>query len=316
MVASLVRSSVLPIAAAILSSASVAFALPGPVIIDFELTPDGQQPLQGEDASAMWDALGVSLYLLGTFDPPVIATEGWPTQGYVWRDAADNIFRDQAVSGVNTLTDPWGTGGAAELGVSFAMPVDSVAITMLDFGDCTFPILPGEPISLSLNAFDDDGVLVDSDTFTIEAFVPRDPADGNVAELSVSAASIAWVETSGAVGDCGISYDDLRFTLADADEDGVLAADDLCPETVTDVDAGVPSRWLGRNRWADLDGDGQLEAGWGWGSWLLGDLDMDATGGCSCTDIIGALGLGPASERYGCHTWVMAWWSWYVVIVP
>jgi len=313
MVASVVRSFALQIATVIFLLPSVASALPGPIVIDFELTSDGQVPLEGEDASAMWDAEGVSIYLAGTLEPPVIATEGWPTQGYVWRDAADNIFRDQAVSGVNTLTDPWSTDGAAELGISFAMPVDSVAITMLDFGDCTGPIPAGDPISLSLEAFDEDGVLVDSDTFTIIAYEPRDPSDGNDAELVVTAPSIAWVETSGAVGACGISYDALTFTLADADEDGVLAVNDLCPETITDADAGVPSRWLGRNRWADLDGDGQFESGWGWGSYVLSGLDMEATGGCSCTDIIDTLGLGRSAEFFGCHTWVMAWWSWFVV---
>ena len=308
--ADVARPSVLAIAAITLFTLP-AWALPAaPVVIDFELTQDGQVPMEGEDASLMWDAQGVMLYLVGSLDPPVIATEGWPTQGYVWRDAADNIFRDQAVSGVNTLTDPWSTNGAAELGVEFAMPVDSVAITMLDFGDCTGPIPWGAPISLTLQAFDAGGALVDEDTFTILAYAPRDPSDGNVAQLAVSAPAIAWVETVGAIGDCGISYDDLTYTLADADADGVLAVDDVCPDTVTDAVAGVPSRWLGRNRWADLDGDGDFEAGWGWGSWLLGTVDMSTTGGCSCADIIDAWGLSRASERFGCHTITIAAWTW------
>lgn len=283
-----------------------------PVVIDFETTPDGVVPLEGEDASILWDALGVNLYLVGSLDPPVIATEGWPTQGYVWRDPADNIFRDQAISGVNTLTDPWSTQGAVDIGVSFAMPVDSVSIAMIDFGEAT-SVLPGELQSVTLQAFDADGTLVDSDTFTIAAFEPRDPEDGNVAVLTVSAPSIAFVETLGATNDWGVSYDDLTFTLADEDEDGVLAADDLCPGTITDVDAGVPSRWLGRNRWADLDGDGTFESGWGWGSWLLGTVDMQTTGGCSCADIIDTLGLSPANDRFGCHTWAVAAWTWFYV---
>lgn len=306
--------SVVPIASAILLSAPAAFAFPASaVVIDFETTPDGQIPLEGEDASLLWDAQGVTFYLVGSLEPPVIATEGAPTQGYVWRDAANTIFRDQAVSGVNTLSDPWGTADTAEIGVAFDMPVDSVAITVIDFGEATGGVLPGEPQTLSLQAFDADGVLVDEDVFTIPAFSPTDPADGNVAELSVSAPSIAWVETVGVVSDWGVAVDDVAYTLADADEDGVVATDDLCPDTVTDADAGVPSRWLGRNRWADLDGDGTFEAGWGWGSWLLGTVDMQTTGGCSCADIIDELGLGRGAERYGCHTWSVALWTWLYV---
>ncbi len=95
---------------------------------------------------------------------------------------------------------------------------------------------------------------------------------------------------------------------ADADGDGVADADgDLCPGTSTDVAAGVPSGRLGKNRWAELDGNGLFDTA---GNNPTGRTYLMAdTAGCSCAQIIEQCGYGDGHVKHGCSSGVMDWWT-------
>ena len=96
----------------------------------------------------------------------------------------------------------------------------------------------------------------------------------------------------------------------DADEDGVCGDVDLCPDTgFSDQDDGVPSRRLGNNRWAEMDGDGIFDQGEpGHGPLSGGDVTIEMTGGCNCSQIIDALGLGNGHVKFGCSNSAMEDW--------
>ncbi len=94
----------------------------------------------------------------------------------------------------------------------------------------------------------------------------------------------------------------------DLDGDGVGGDVDLCPGTISDSAAGVPSRSLKSNRWIDSDGDGTFEqASPGNGGPVGGYTTID-TWGCSCADIIDAMGLGNGHTKSGCSNGAMDEW--------
>ena len=95
----------------------------------------------------------------------------------------------------------------------------------------------------------------------------------------------------------------------DDDGDGVPDFDgDLCHFTTpTDLDAGVPSRGLGKNRWADLDGNAQLDTR---GNNPTGRFyTFDDTAGCNCAQIIATCGYGQGHTKFGCSNSVMDAWT-------
>lgn len=92
----------------------------------------------------------------------------------------------------------------------------------------------------------------------------------------------------------------------DADADGLCGDVDECPDTLLPED--VPTVALGVNRWADVDGDGEFETvapkGTGPGrAYTIADTD-----GCSCEQIIDALGLGEGHRKFGCSISAMDEW--------
>jgi len=85
---------------------------------------------------------------------------------------------------------------------------------------------------VSIQAADGDGVAHANDNCPADANAGQEDLDG---------------DPDDAGGDCD----------ADCDADGVDDGVDLCPFSApSDLDEGVPSKGLGKNRWADLDGDG------------------------------------------------------------
>ncbi|HXI55620.1 MAG TPA: Ig-like domain-containing protein [Polyangia bacterium] len=100
-------------------------------------------------------------------------------------------------------------------------------------------------------------------------------------------------------GRCGDEI--LQVRSPDADHDGVLDSEDLCPNTpASDLASGVPSRGLGTNRWADLNGDGVFEttASNGKGPGL--SFTLHDTHGCSCAQLITRCGYGTGFTMFGC----------------
>ncbi len=95
---------------------------------------------------------------------------------------------------------------------------------------------------------------------------------------------------------------------ADSDADGVDDTIDLCHFSApSDLDAGVPSRGLGKNRWADIDGDGVFDTS---GNNPTGRyFDMTDTVGCGCAQIIAVCGYGNGHTKFGCSNGVMDAWT-------
>ncbi len=92
----------------------------------------------------------------------------------------------------------------------------------------------------------------------------------------------------------------------DADDDGVCGDVDLCAGTV--LPEGVPTLSLGVNRWADVDGDGIFETVNPKGRGPQLSFTVEDTMGCSCEQIIVALGLGEGHKKYGCSISAMQDW--------
>jgi predicted extracellular nuclease len=93
----------------------------------------------------------------------------------------------------------------------------------------------------------------------------------------------------------------------DDDGDGVLDPADLCPATSIPEEPVPTSGQLGKNRWALVDGDHYFDRRLA-GNEQKFDFSTKDTGGCSCGQIIDALGLGPGHTRNGCSTSVMLEW--------
>jgi hypothetical protein len=94
---------------------------------------------------------------------------------------------------------------------------------------------------------------------------------------------------------------------ADADGDGLAdACADACLGTV--VPEGVPTLALGTNRFALVDGDRVFDTKRPPGNSPVVTFTLDDTAGCSCEQIIAALGLGAGHTMHGCSQGAMEEW--------
>jgi hypothetical protein len=92
----------------------------------------------------------------------------------------------------------------------------------------------------------------------------------------------------------------------DEDGDGVLDEDDLCPGTV--LPELAPEVRLGVNRFALVDDDGVFDTTEPNGRGPQVEFTIEDTRGCSCEQIIEALGIGEGHEKFGCSLGVMRRW--------
>ena len=97
------------------------------------------------------------------------------------------------------------------------------------------------------------------------------------------------------------------LTDTDTDGDGVADDADVCPGTVI-PEATVPSNRLLVNRFALTDGDTNFDTVAPNGPGPGRSYDTEDTGGCSCEQIIDALGLGGGHARFGCSISAMDEW--------
>ena len=96
-------------------------------------------------------------------------------------------------------------------------------------------------------------------------------------------------------------------SVRDSDGDGILDGLDRCADTQI-PEATVPSRRLGVNRWALVDGDGMFDSVSPRGRGSRRSYTIDDTAGCSCEQIIEARGLGNGHTRFGCSNGNMRRW--------
>jgi hypothetical protein len=99
---------------------------------------------------------------------------------------------------------------------------------------------------------------------------------------------------------------DLCDDCVDVDEDGVCDDADRCEGTTLPDD--VPTVRLGTNRFADIDGDGVFDTVSPNGKGPGRAYTIAMTGGCSCAQIIEALGLGEGHSKFGCSISAMDDW--------
>lgn len=98
----------------------------------------------------------------------------------------------------------------------------------------------------------------------------------------------------------------VSIELGDSDGDGVLDAEDVCPDTV--IPESVPTVRLGVNRFALTDGDGVFDTTAPKGNGPNRSYTTEQTGGCSCAQIIAELGLGNGHTKFGCSIGAMDNW--------
>jgi len=132
----------------------------------------------------------------------------------------------------------------------------------------------------------------DNDGYTVQV------TGATPATFATSPTSITLVLEPGETAVVDFGFSNTSPPSLDGDSDGVLNADDVCPNTVLANDQ--PSKKLLPNHLADIDGDGVLEVGTIQG-FEDSEFSLSDTGGCNCTDIIQSMpGLNNGLVKFGC----------------
>jgi hypothetical protein len=108
-------------------------------------------------------------------------------------------------------------------------------------------------------------------------------------------------------GDKSLAFNEVGgwfYASNDNDNDGVRDADDRCENTVIPESAPT-SGTLGQGRYALTQADSFIFAK---GQKTKGRYDTTDTAGCSCEQIVAALGLGRGQTKFGCSKSVMEAW--------
>jgi hypothetical protein len=157
---------------------------------------------------------------------------------------------------------------------------------------------------------DGDGQVdcADSDCLNDIACLCEDTDGDGICDVWDNCSSIANQSQADSDGDgIGDACDSCPVDpLNDADHDGVCGDVDLCPDTAI-PEALSPSD-LGVNRWALVDGDGVFDTRLPKGRGPTRSYTIADTGGCSCSQIIAALGLGKGHAKFGCSISAMDDW--------
>jgi len=98
----------------------------------------------------------------------------------------------------------------------------------------------------------------------------------------------------------------VLFLTKDKDGDGVFDSLDACP--LTSIPESVPTSGLGTNRWALVDSDFAFDTSSSKGKGPGRSYATSDTAGCSCQQIIAAMGLGKGHSKFGCSIGVMDTW--------
>ena len=101
-------------------------------------------------------------------------------------------------------------------------------------------------------------------------------------------------------------WGDLQQCRIDEDGDGIPDDQDECPDTV--IPESVPTKRLGTNRFALVDGDTIFDTKKPNGNGPRKAFTIEDTSGCSCEQIIEELGLGKGHVKFGCSISAMEEW--------
>jgi predicted extracellular nuclease len=94
----------------------------------------------------------------------------------------------------------------------------------------------------------------------------------------------------------------VLFVMSDSDADGVPDDADVCPGTA--IPETAPSAGLNPSHWVLLDGDTTFDTPGGSPT----PFTLAQTAGCSCEQIIAAMGLGKGHAKHGCSTGALEDW--------
>jgi predicted extracellular nuclease len=174
-------------------------------------------------------------------------------------------------------------------------------------GNADAPFAFEDDPTTSLRSSDHDGTVV---------FIMSDADADGVPDDRDNCARTANPDQADAdhdgVGDvcdnCGLSNNSDQ---ADEDSDGLGDVCDVC--LGTQIPEGVPATRLGVNHFALVDGDGRFDTTSPEGTGPEAAFTIQDTGGCSCAQIVDALGLGLGHSKFGCSLGVMRGW---VAAVP
>lgn len=166
--------------------------------------------------------------------------------------------------------------------------VHQVSVTCSGESDCGWPGCYPQAMDFAPACDDADGdeVCDDADNCLIAPNVDQADADGD------------WLGDA-----CDPCADD---PWNDEDADGVCGDVDVCAGTVVPED--VPTVRLNVNHFADVDGDGVFDTTSPKGKGPERSYTLEDTAGCSCSQIIDALGLGQGHRKHGCSIGVMDQW--------
>lgn len=228
--------------------------------------------------SGVVDATACALgELLGNGRPDLFVTTA--AGGRVWANQGANVFADSgqllgALPGLGVALGDLDGGGGSD---AFVANDGANEIWLNDgagaFIDSGQALGGSRSLGVALGDVDGDGDL--------DAFVANDGPN-----------SVWW---------------NLTLTpLSDEDGDGIEDVSDVCPETSIPED--VPTRRLGVNRFALVDGDGVFDTFRRNGAGGHETFTIEGTAGCSCEQIIEELGLGNGHREFGCSIGAMEDW--------
>lgn len=115
---------------------------------------------------------------------------------------------------------------------------------------------------------------------------------------ALDATEIQALFNAGSAGKC--------LTPPDSDGDSVPDSLDRCPDT--SIPENVPTVRLGVNRFALVDADTTFDTRAPNGKGPQKSFTIEDTAGCSCEQIIAALGLGKGHAKFGCSISAMEEW--------
>lgn len=194
---------------------------------------------------------------------------------------------------------------------------ETAGVSSLSFIDDLNAALPGlEAIGLPITDFCGEGSELSgttslvfsggtllpggSCTFSVDLQVPEDAEAGDYLNVTSDLLSAGLPVADPATATLTV------FEDVDSDDDGVLDGDDVCPGTV--IPEGVPTRELKPNRYALVDEDFIFDTVVPPGGGPGETFTTTDTAGCSCEQIIEALGLGQGHVKFGCSLGAMRNW--------
>jgi len=239
---------------------------------------------------------------------------GLPVRG----DAAIADLQVDALTFTKSFGSIGNPGGTVTLLFQISSASGSPSFSNLGFSDDLSTVIPGlEAVGLPLNDVCGTGSVLSGTsllTFSGGSLLPGGSCSFSVTlQIPTTASAGSFVNVTTDITVFGVSVaapatDTLVIeAVVDSDGDDVLDGDDLCPDTVI-PEATVPSRTLGTNRFALVDADTTFDTKAPRGRGPQETFTTTDTGGCSCEQIIDALGLGQGHVKFGCSLGVMRDW--------